>query len=90
MGRRNLLSNEQRVFARAKGFDLGFDDDDEDKDQFSHVCYPYNGPHFTEPHGALCRTPRLWFQGICAWRDHPDDAVDCENCAATLLRMTRS
>jgi len=61
------------------GLDIGFDDDDKDKHQFCHICWPVQ-LNF----GALCGSDRLWFQGA-----HADDGyvVDCEKCWAQLLRL---
>jgi hypothetical protein len=58
--------------ARAIGLLLGFDDDDETKHQYRHLCWPgMRG-------GAICKSDRLWFHGPIRQDDRP--LVDCEAC----------
>lgn len=64
------------MFVLRHQLEIGFDDDDEDKHQFKHVCWPY-------PKGALCGSKRLWFQGGALG----DYDIDCPNCLRLLREI---
>lgn len=69
------------------GLQIGFDRDD-DQPQLRHVCWPYQMWW-----GALCKTPRLWFQGDIAGAGHRfdgsivDDEFTCPECLLELPKL---
>lgn len=80
-----VLTREQRRWCVERQIGLGFDDDDPDLHQFSHLVEP-TGERASgfEVQVALCRSPRLWFSGIL---ENVDDGtptwaytLDCPDC----------
>jgi len=67
------LSDEEREFCQSVGLVAGYDDDDPDKHQFVHLCWPYQSGG-----GTLCESPRLWF------RAGAPEIIDCEQCLKRL------
>ena len=74
----HVLTEEEREFCRVAGIVVGFDDDDESKHQFVHLCWPYQARS-----GALCASSRLWFSG------GTPESIDCHDCYQHLVyRLT--
>ena len=72
------LTAEERSFLARSGFDAGFDDDDEDKHQYRHVCWPGDSRL-----GPLCGSSRLWF--YATFKDWPEhEEIDCPECLRLL------
>ncbi len=82
------LTAEERAWCAALGLETGIDDDDEDKHQFQHICWPYAAYE-----GTLCHSPRLWGHGNRFSADPSPyaraDEVDCPACF-TALDLLRS
>jgi hypothetical protein len=79
------LTAAESEFCHRLGLEIGFDDDDEDKHQFVHVCWPYDAYE-----GALCGSPRLWFHGG-PFSNRPSltghEDIDCKGCLTQLARL---
>jgi hypothetical protein len=76
-----LLTAEEIAFCTRLNLEYGFDDDDESKWQFTHVCWPY-----VAYQGALCGSERLWFHGGLVAR-RPTTVFDCLECLAALKQL---
>lgn len=80
MDHEEKLTSEEMKFCESLGLDVGFDDDDETKHQWCHVCWPYESHE-----GALCRSKRLWFQGNAL--DVDITRIDCIECMKEVRRL---
>ena len=60
--------------------EIGFDDDDESKHQFAHLCWPYAAYE-----GALCGSDRLWFHGGPATAELL--RIDCVVCIERIAQI---
>lgn len=85
-----ILTDEEAAFCTQYGLEHGFDDDNPELVQYSHICWPY-----LTRGGALCGSPRLWFSGG-GWRGTRgdgqtrvpyDDFVACEACFVELAKL---
>lgn len=75
------FSREELALVERLRLAVGFDDDDEDEHQYRHVCWPYSAYE-----GALCGSPRLWFQGNDVGEY---GGVDCRACGRELADLVR-
>ncbi len=74
---KHVLTSEEMAFCVRAGLELGFDDDDETKHQYVHLCWPYAAYE-----GTLCKSDRLWFHGGFG----KERTVDCAACLEELRR----
>ena len=79
------LTPVERALCVRLGLEIGFDDDDESKHQFRHICWPYAAYE-----GPLCRSQRLWFHGG-RFSSRPslttNEDVDCVGCLTRLAQV---
>jgi hypothetical protein len=69
-------------FASRLGLEIGYDDDDETKHQYAHLCWNY-----ASYAGALCKSDRLWGQpGIVLEKSE----IDCVPCLKALHRLRKA
>lgn len=76
-----MLTDKEIRFAEYCGFELGYDDDDEDKVQYCHICFPY-----PTKLGALCKTDRLWGHGGSI-KLQDCERVTCVDCVNILRKI---
>jgi hypothetical protein len=69
--RRRLQKARARLL---RGLEVGFDVDDGEP-QLGHYCWPY-----AMRRGALCGSPRLWFQSQRPWWYLRGSQVTCPDC----------
>lgn len=72
----HALTAEEIEFCKLAGLVVGLDDDDEDKHQRAHICWPAQSGA-----GTLCASPRLWFRG------GEPEVIDCPVCVQLLRRL---
>jgi len=85
-----ILTEDEAAFCTRYGFSHGYDDDNPELEQYSHICWPY-----LTRGGAICGSPRLWHSGE-GWgrlrldgktRVPHDDFVSCDACIAELGKL---
>lgn len=73
------LSTEDIAFCAALGLEKGYDDDAEDKHQYTHICWPYDTWE-----GTLCQSDRLWgHAGVI----NEKSEIDCAACVEHLCTL---
>jgi hypothetical protein len=76
------LTSEEVSFCDSLGLEVGFDDDNPELHQFTHICWPYAAYE-----GSLCDTNRLWFHGGRFGSLRNPAAIDCVACLEKLQQL---